>query len=130
MQLSPVSCYFVSLKPYFSPQHSENNCEYEKELVMIFIDYKEVVWQCENLEKFGETRNLNRYFEKMENTYEKTINCVTTNKGQSSWFETRLGIRQGSVLSPVLFNVMMNEICNKIRKRNKRKRFKSFYILR
>jgi hypothetical protein len=30
-------------------------------------------------------------------------------------------------MSPILFNVMMNEICNRINK-NERNKFKSFYI--
>jgi retron-type reverse transcriptase len=37
--------------------------------------------------------------------------------GWSSWVETRLGVRQGSISSPILFNVTMNEICNKIREK-------------
>jgi hypothetical protein len=35
---------------------------------------------------------------KVKSVYEKTITCVKTDRGQSSWFETRSGVRQGSVL--------------------------------
>jgi hypothetical protein len=51
-----------------------------------------------------------------------------TSEGQSSWIETRLGVRQGSVLSPTLFDVIMNKICNKIRKKNKETDLKLLYI--
>jgi hypothetical protein len=53
------------------------------------------------------------------------INFVKTNKGQSPWLETRLGMRQGSVLSPTLFNVI-NEICKKIREKMKETDLKAF----
>jgi retron-type reverse transcriptase len=56
------------------------------------------------LERFGKTRYFKRCFEKSE----KTINCVKTRGGCH---------RQGSVLSPILLNVIMNEICNKIREK-------------
>jgi hypothetical protein len=57
---------------------------------------------------------------KAKNTYENTINCVKTNRGWSPWFET-LVVREGCVLAPVLFNVMMNETHRKY----ERNRFKS-----
>jgi hypothetical protein len=51
----------------------------------------------------------------MRNTYERTANCIKTNKWWSGWFETRLGVMQRSVLSPLLFNMIISNICNKIR---------------
>jgi hypothetical protein len=62
----------------------------------------------------------------VKNTCEKTANCVKTNKGKSSWFETRSGVRQGSVLSPILFNVMMNKICTKVSEEMKETDLKAF----
>jgi hypothetical protein len=44
---------------------------------------------------------------------------MKTNKGQSARFETRSGVRQGSTLSQILFNIIINDICNKTREKIK-----------
>jgi hypothetical protein len=54
---------------------------------------------------------------KGKNTYVRTINCSKTNKGQSAWFQTRSGLRKGSVLSLILFNIIMKVVCNKIKEK-------------
>jgi hypothetical protein len=69
-----------------------------------------------SLEKVVISADLSR---NVKRTYERTVNCIETNKGQSAWFETRLGVRQGSILSLILLNVMMNDICNKVREKLK-----------
>ena len=51
-----------------------------------------------------------------DQTYERTRSAVKTKRGRSEWFETRCGVRQCSVLSPALFNVM-SEICLEIKKK-------------
>jgi hypothetical protein len=48
-------------------------------------------------------------FRKVRNTYETTVNCVKTNKGQSTWFETRPEVRQESIFLPILFNIIMEK---------------------
>jgi hypothetical protein len=67
------------------------------------------------LEKFRKNRNRSRPFEKSEK-YMRTINCIETDKGQSAWFKTRSGVGQGNVLQ-ILFNVMMNDVCSKIKEK-------------
>jgi hypothetical protein len=37
--------------------------------------------------------------------------------GITGWFETKCGVRRGSILSPILFNVVMNEICLKMKEK-------------
>jgi hypothetical protein len=63
---------------------------------------------------------------KMKKSHENTINFVETNKGQSSWSETRSRVRQGTILSPILFNVTTDKICNKIREKIKETDLKAF----
>ena len=41
---------------------------------------------------------------------------MITNRGKTEWFKTKSGVRQGSVLSPTLFNIIMSEICLEIKK--------------
>jgi hypothetical protein len=38
---------------------------------------------------------------------------IMLNMGITGWYETKCGVRQGSILSLILFNVVMNEICLK-----------------
>jgi hypothetical protein len=71
------------------------------------------------LEKFGKIGISAGLFRKAKNTYERTINCIQTNKGCSAWFETRSSVREGSVLSLIFFNIILNDFCNKTREKLK-----------
>jgi hypothetical protein len=64
---------------------------------MFFSVRRKEIWK--SLEKLGISTDLLR---EVKNTYEKTINCVKENKAWSSWFKTTSGVRQGSILSPIL----------------------------
>jgi hypothetical protein len=66
---------------------------------------KEDIWK--SLEKIGTAAYLLR---KLKNSYNRTIKCVKTRKGQSIWFETSQEPR--SISSPILFNTIMNDVCN------------------
>jgi hypothetical protein len=44
------------------------------------------------------------------------------------WFKTNTGVRKGSVLSPVLFYPMMDEIANEVRRENKRPHMKTLFL--
>jgi hypothetical protein len=53
----------------------------------------------------------------VKNKYKRTINCNKTSEGQAAWFETRSGMRQGSILSLILFTIIMNDVCNKVKEK-------------
>jgi hypothetical protein len=80
---------------------------------MVFIDYKKAFGSMKREEisrsstKIGVSADLLR---KVKNTYKNTIHFVKTNKEHSAWYEPRLRLRQGSVLSPILFNIIMNNV--------------------
>jgi hypothetical protein len=52
--------------------------------------------------------------EKVKVTYKNCIYCVKTNARRLELFETSSGMRQGRVLSSVLFNVIMDKTVTKI----------------
>jgi hypothetical protein len=58
------------------------------------------------LEKFGKIGIAADLFRKVKNIYKRMITCIKTNKGWSAWFERRLGVRLGNVLSQI-FNIIM-----------------------
>jgi hypothetical protein len=99
------------------------NWEYGRDLFLVFIDYEKAsdsidrskIWSC--LTKLKISPGI---VNRIKQTYEITTNCVKINMGKTGWFETKGGVRQGSILSPILFNVIMNEICLKMKEKNRR----------
>jgi hypothetical protein len=58
---------------------------------VVFIDYKKAfdsVKKKRNLEQLGKIGIAADFLRKVNNTYNRTINCDKTNKGKSAWFET------------------------------------------
>ena len=49
----------------------------------------------------------------VEGTYEKTTARVVVGEGASEEFEVNIGLRQGSVLSPLLFMAVLDLISRK-----------------
>ena len=47
--------------------------------------------------------------EKVQSMYVRNVSCVETREGRTDWFEVKTGLRQGSVLSPMLFNIVLDE---------------------
>jgi hypothetical protein len=96
----------------------EKNWEYGKEFLMSYINYKKAFNSVKREEitrssiEIGVSADLLR---KVKNTYKSTINFVKINKERSVSYEPRLGLRQGRVLTPILFNIIMNDVCNKIK---------------
>ena len=47
--------------------------------------------------------------------YLNTEACVKINNLTTSWFESKLGVKQGDSLSPTLFNIFINDLCSSIK---------------
>lgn len=52
--------------------------------------------------------------------YKKTRNYVRTHNNTSEEFETKEGLRQGGVLSPLLFNIMLDDVLKEIKSERKK----------
>lgn len=48
--------------------------------------------------------------------YQETKTCVKTAVGQSKEFKVQVGVHQGSVLSPLLFNIVMDYLAKDIQR--------------
>ena len=55
--------------------------------------------------------NINANLIRMiQNLYDKATGAVYLNNGIGDWFRTTVGVRQGCVLSPTLFNIFLERI--------------------
>jgi hypothetical protein len=48
--------------------------------------------------------------------YEKVENKVIFGDFESDWFDQEFGLKQGCVLSPTLFSILMTDLANMLRK--------------
>jgi hypothetical protein len=59
---------------------------------------------------------------------DKTKQLIFLKELSSAWFKTNYGVRQRSIFSPVLVNVMMDKSTNDVRKKNKKTRYENINI--
>ena len=79
----------------------------------VFIDYKKAfdrVWHdglFSVLQQYGVLRKLINI---IRDLYSKAKTCIRVNNNLTDWFETTIGVRQGCLLSPDLFNLFLENI--------------------
>ena len=59
------------------------------------------------LQQYGVPRKLINI---IRNLYSKAKSCIRVNNNLTDWFETTIGVRQGCLLSPDLFNLFLENI--------------------
>ena len=79
----------------------------------VFIDYKKAfdrVWHdglFSVLQQYGVPRKLINI---IRDLYSKAKSCIRVNNNLTDWFETTIGVWQGCLLSPDLFNLFLENI--------------------
>ena len=88
----------------------EKYTEHQKPLYHIFIDFKKAfdrIWHTslwDTMKRF----NINaRLIKVIQSLYEKAISAIYYEGKVGEWFTTRTRVRQGCLLSPTLFNIML-----------------------
>ena len=100
------------LKGPLNPKQPTNLCEkylqHQQNLYHVFIDFKKAfdrVWRgalWATMRKYNISANLVRTIEQL---YDKATSAVQMNGSIGEWFRTTVGVRQGCLLSPTLFNI-------------------------
>ena len=86
---------------------------HQLELHHNFIDFKKAfdrVWRKAQwlvMKKHNISAGLVKVIESL---YDNNSNAVMTNTSTLEWFQTTVGVRQGCILSPCLFNIFLEEI--------------------
>ena len=99
-QISNLSVLFEKY-----PQH-------QQDLYHVFIDFKafDMVWHAAlwaTMKKYNISTNL---IQVIKNFYNKATSVVLFNSSIGDWFRTTVGVRQGCLLSPTLFNIFLERI--------------------
>ena len=85
----------------------------QQNLYHVFIDFKKAfdwVWHealCATIRKYNINASIVRA---VENLYDKDQSAVLFNGSTGEWFRTTVGVRQGCLLSPILFNIFLERI--------------------
>ena len=87
--------------------------QHQQNLYHVFIDFKKAfdrVWH-EALWATMRKYNINAsIIRAIENLYDKAQSAVLFNGSTGEWFRTTVGVRQGCLLSPTLFNIFLERI--------------------
>ena len=91
----------------------EKYLQHQQDLYHVFIDFKKAfdrVWHAAlwaTMRKYSISANLVRTIEQL---YDKATSAVQMNGSIGEWFRTTVGVRQGCLLSPTLFNIFLERI--------------------
>ena len=84
-----------------------------KKLYLCFVDFKkayDTVWRIGLLSKLQSYRISNRFINLLYSMYSKTKSSVQLQNGLTETFPSTIGLKQECNLSPVLFNLFVNDI--------------------
>src|SRR6478609_2863914 len=91
----------------------EKYTEMNKDLFVGYIDFRKAFDSIWTRGLWRVMRNLGfaeKLLKILENMYEGTYSAVRSSGGLSEWFETIVEVKQGCILSPFLFNIILEAI--------------------
>ena len=92
---------------------SEKVFEHDRELNIVFVD-KEKAFDKVNRDKLWQILEMynvqGQLLDSIRAIYANSMSTVRTSKGLADWFDITSGVRQGWVLSPLLFIIYLDRI--------------------
>jgi hypothetical protein len=92
--------------------------EMQKVTYLCFVDLRKAydsVWREGLFRKLEEGGTPNKLVRLIRMWYGNVKARVRVNDVESDWFETKVGVRQGDTLSPLLFNIFINGIVEMVK---------------
>ena len=88
----------------------ESYIEKGKELHICYIDFEKAfdrvwqtgLWHCMSFFGFPD-----KYIRLLQTLYNQSLSAVRVNGSLTDWFSTKVGVRQGCIISPQLFNILL-----------------------
>ena len=85
----------------------------KKKLYCTFVDFLKTfnsVWRFRLWKKLPSVEINGKFFRVIYNLYRNIKSCATLNDSKSCFFASRIGLRQGEKLSPLLFSIFLNDL--------------------
>lgn len=90
----------------------------KKRVYCFFVDFKSAFDGVSRASLFFKLQSLGvslKYIRMLEVLYNGTMNSVWNGSSMSEWFETKNGVKQGCILSPLLFALFINDLVDFIK---------------
>ena len=94
----------------------------KKKLYTCFVDFKkayDTIWRDGLYYKLIQNGVNNGFIRLLKNIYSNSLLCIQLPFGVSSTFPSNIGLKQGCNLSPILFNLFINDFIDGLRSHNK-----------
>ena len=91
----------------------EKYAQHQQELYHVFVDFKKAfdrVWHAALWATMQHYNINSKLTEMIRSLYDKATSAVFFNNNIGDWFRTTVGVRQGCLLSPTLFNIFLERI--------------------
>ena len=91
----------------------EKYLQHQQDLYHVLIDFKKAfgrVWYAALWATMKEYNISTNLIQVIKNLYNKATSAMLFNSNIGDWFRTTVGVRQGCLLSPTLFNIFLERI--------------------
>ena len=91
----------------------EKYLQHQQDLYHVFIVFKKAFYRVWNAALWATMKEYNistNFVRVIKNFCDKATSAVLFNSSLGDWFRTTLGVRQGCLLSPTLFNIFLERI--------------------
>lgn len=84
-----------------------------KKLFVFFVDFKAAFDSIDRNALFYKLSNLGvstKMLKVIQSLYEETMSAVWNGEEMSNWFRSKMGVKQGCLLSPLLFSIFLDDL--------------------